>query len=170
MARQFAGRRQEKDWVSIPGIEVDMTAAGTFQGASFAAGSSVTVLRMLGSYVLAPTDGGTFAAGDSATITVAIGVVSSDAFAAGAASMPDPAGEPGYPWLFWKSSPLFFHSTNASVLGATPLMPRIDFDIRSMRKMKSGQSLTMVLEYSDVSGTLPLMASIGLTRVLLGGV
>ena len=164
--RQFVrGPRMPKHWHSIPSISLAFTSSSTLQGGSLALDGPWTVIRMLGSYLIAPTAGGTFVAGDAADIVVGIGVVSSDAFAAGAGSMPDPAGEPEYPWLYWKD-------TQFSLLGAPAgdealSTARVEFDIRSMRKIKPRESLAVVAQYADRSGNPPYTVRFGRTRVLV---
>ena len=168
MARTFArGRRMEKEWQGIPGIVLDFTTGATLSGGRIAVVSSLTVLRMIGHYVLGPTGGGTFAADDAATVTLGIGVISSDAFDLGATAFPDPGGEPDYPWLYWDAMPFYTGSTGAdpASMGASY---RRQFDVRSMRKMKPGQSLVAIADYGDLQGVPPLTLVLGQTRVLLG--
>jgi len=140
------------------------TAGGTQVVSALAFSTADTVLRMLGEYTIAPTTAPT--ALDRAILTMAIGVVSSDAFAVGASAVPDPASEPEYPWLFWASHALHFTGTSVDG-GAAGISVRRSFDVRSMRKMKPRESLIWVSEYSDLAGAPPLTATAGITRVLL---
>ncbi len=156
--------RRAKIWSAIPGISLALTASGTSLGGSISFATADTVLRMMGQYIITPTSAP--AALDNARVVVAIGVVSSDAFAAGSASVPDPAGEPEYPWLYWADHPLFFStSTTDPNSGASTL--RHSFDVRSMRKLKPRESLAMIVEYADIVGAPPLQFSTGQTRVLI---
>ncbi len=128
------GPRMGKAWDSIAATQLTMTADGVHMGSSgFAPGlGPMTVLRMIGEYTIQPT--AAITALDACRVTVAIGVVSSDAFAAGVGSMPDPSSEPDYPWLYWADHPLYFAATDATVdpkNDTTSLRHR--FDIRSMR-------------------------------------
>ncbi len=160
------GTRQRKEWTSIPGIQLPMTSGATLLGGSVAFASAATVLRMLGEYIITPTSAAT--AGDAAVVGVAIGVVSSDAFAAGAGSMPDPTDEPEYPWLYWANHSFFFPST-LTLLGQTDAGSiRRSFDIRSMRKLKPRESLAFVAQYTDRAGAPPLQLDVAVTRVLVG--
>ena len=162
--------RMRKEWQSINGTFQSMTAAGTVIGANLPFTNPTTVLRMLGSYILGST--GVATAGDECAITVGIGVVSTDAATLGATAMPDPGGEPDYPWLYWASHVLFFPSTAAATVeqGDKSIVgqARVAFDIKSMRKISPRQSLIWVAEYVDSSGTPPIRWSSGITRVLVG--
>jgi hypothetical protein len=162
MAVQSA--RMPKEWNSLAGIALGMTASNTFLGSSLAFNSSYTVLRMLGEYVITPTSSPQ--ALDNAIVTVGIGVVSSDAYAVGASAVPDPASEPNYPWLYWASHPFFFGATGADP-ASEACSVRHSFDVRSMRKLKARESLALVVEYADIAGTPALKFTAGSTRVLL---
>ena len=101
MARQFAARRRTRRWRTIPGTSASVAAdAGNIAGAGTAFANAETVVRMLGRglFTFDPTG---LVAEDSATLTMAIGVVSTDASVLGATALPDPAGELAYPWLYW---------------------------------------------------------------------
>ncbi len=165
MANRFSGRRTDKEWGSIPGFRAFMTSNNTIAIASFPATVALTVMRMLGQYTIIPSSAPT--AADAECVTVGIGVISSDAFGVGGAGLPDPAGEPGYPWLYWASHPFDF--TDASLdSGSAGATLRADFDIRSMRKMKPNQSLAFVVQNVSIAGAPPLVINAGLTRVLFG--
>ncbi len=162
------GTRMGKQWLGIPSITLNMTANGTNLGARTQSTTSQTVLRMIGEYNCTFTPEGAVADGDECRIGLAIGIVSSDAFEAGITAVPDPVGEPEYPWLFWAE-----HSFAA--LEATDIQRsaevgnlRRSFDIRSMRKMKPRESLVWVVQYVDSVGTPPYTVQISATRVLIG--
>ena len=105
MANQRTGPRRNKEWVNIPASTNSFTGNATGSGGALESGTKLTVLRMLGEYAItlvpAPV------ALDECEIAVAIGVISSDAFALGASAFPDPVEEPEYPWLYWASHKLF---------------------------------------------------------------
>ena len=158
--------RKEKRWTSLPGINLALVASGTTIGGSINFGENLTVMRMIGEYILGPT--GAITAGDACSIKLGIGVVSTDAATLGATAVPDPGGEPSYPWLFWATHAFFYPTTGA------PLQPAGDqestrraFDIRSMRKMKPRESLLWIVEYVDDAGTPPMQLKLGQTRVLV---
>ncbi len=154
---------KEKQWGFLPSIELTLTGNGTFQGGSISFTSKQTVLRMLGEIVIAPTTAPT--AFDSANITIGIGKVSTDAFEAGAGSMPDSNGEPDYPWLFWKDYGFFFGASSVDPASWSG-MTRDTFDIRTMRKFGPRESLAYVVTYSNVTGDPPLTVKLQRVRVL----
>ncbi len=163
------GPRMDKEWNALPGQKMDIST-GTVLGPALEPNTSATVLRMIGEYVLAAQAGGTFVAGDAVNIGVGIGVISSDAFAAGAGSVPDPSGEPEYPWLYWKKVPVFFRSAGVEDLASNAVTSRHAFDIKSMRKMKPRESLVFIIDYGNLSGDPPMTLTFGGARVLLGGI
>ncbi len=170
MGDRFRGRRQEKDWVALPSVSVDFTGDNSTGVVELAFSSSITVLRMLGEYVIAPTSAGGIVAGDDARIAIGIGLVSTDAFAATTA-LPDPAGEPEYPWLYWAQHSFLYPVAGATAADSVGLAGAVrkSFDIRSMRKFKAGQSLALVAQYVNVTGDPALTFGLSRTRVLIGG-
>ena len=166
-APSFRGRRMEKNWGFIPAITLAMTGTNVIAAGGLAISGAATVLRMIGEYALVPTAGGVFAAGDRALIAIGIGVVTDRAFAVGATALPDPGSSPDFSWLYWASHQIHYHGTPDVYTGEGGSLRR-SFDIRSMRKMKSDETLAMVLEYADGSGAPPITAVIGSTRVLVG--
>ena len=166
MAHGFTrGQRQRKHWHDLPATLINLTASSTGAGGAFATVDPFTVLRMIGEYVIGPTSAPT--ALDACRVSVAIGVVSSDASAAGAASLPDPQDESDYPWLFWADHPFFFPVADADPDSA-PTAVRRTFDIRSMRKIKPRESLQVVFQYGNITGDPPITVVMGQTRFLVG--
>jgi len=169
MAHQFQrSQRMRKHWHSIPASQTAFTATSTVLLSSFvaAAGEPFTVLRMMGSFLISATPGGTFGIGDTACLGFGIGVVSADAIAAGSGSMPDPVGEPEYPWLYWTEAPiLMFDGTLAEGLSMSNRV--INFDVRSKRKVAPRQGLAFVGEYVDAVGTPPMTVISGGIRFLI---
>ena len=163
MARQFRAARKAKLWQSIEGFEPNLTTDATVTLAALPFSSPQTVIRMLGDYVIGPSAAP--AATDRATVTIGLCKVSTDAFTLGATAMPDPAGEPEFPWLFWAEHDLTFISTAVTGLGAAEVVRR-SFDIRTMRKFTVGESLAAVVQYVNISGDPPLRFSMAQTRVL----
>ncbi len=164
MARQFSrGPRSVKEWLSIPAINAGLVAAGTTGGAAVGFNAPATILRMIGEYTIGPTTN--TVANDAMTLTVAIGVVSTDAATLGATALPDPFSEPEYPWLYYQSHQLIFPTTSADPRSAQSSL-RHGFDIRSMRKVKPRESLVLFAEYTDLGGTPPIQWMVGVTRVL----
>jgi len=165
MARErFGGRRMAKKWASMPGIAQPFTASGTTAMTSLQFVDPFTVLRMIGSFMVRPTDN--VVALDGATVVIGIAVLSTDAFAAN--QTPDPGAEPEYPWLYWQESTVHYGTTaspDAALAGAGVI--RRNFDIRSMRKVKPRESLAVIGQYVDIVGAPPLTVDWDQTRVLL---
>ncbi len=170
MARGRGGHaRQAKDWVPLPSTVLALTASGTFGAPILNFTDARTILRMLGEYVISLT--GAAATADQVSITVALGLVSSDAAAVGASALPDPNGEPDYPWLYWASHMFNYPQAIATGGDSNPGDAgalRRKFDARSMRKVKARESLVWVVEYMDIAGTPPITVQLGITRVLVG--
>ena len=155
-----------KQWTSILALGTSVNTDELVQGASLAFGNSATILRIRGA-VQASFDS-TNTAGDDITLTWALGMVSTDAFAAGLGSMPDPAGEPEYPWLWWGT--MFLHSelTVAPPGGWGTLAQRLEVDSKAMRKVKPGQSLVWLMQATGQAGTPLTNIDFMQTRVLIG--
>jgi len=157
--------RRRKEW--RPGV-INNRTAFTADLTAIAAGinftDSPTVLRMLFEYTAGPDAAPT--AGDACKIGVGIGVVSTDARTVGATAVPDPIGEPEYPWLYWAVHPFFYESaTLVNQLGVSVV--RETLDIKSMRKIKPRESLVVVVEYLDENGAPPMIIMVGGLRVLV---
>ena len=158
--------RMQKHWHFIPRSNIALTGSSTAIGGSLALDGPWTVIRMLGHFTSFFTAGGTVVAGDKAFIGIGIGVVSSDAVSAGAGSVPDPSGEPDYPWLYWTEFTLDAIVVSPEQTGGVGSVTK-DFDIRSMRKLKPRESLIVVAEYVDLSGAPLVDVSFSATRVLV---
>ncbi len=164
MANRFAAKRR-KIWSFIPGVSQSVTADATFgAGGSLGGFTAHTVLRMLGEYVISLNNAAV--ADDTLAITMAIGVVSTDAVAAGVGSLPDPGAEPDYPWLYWADHVFHFPITGPDMSVQSGSL-RHSFDVRSMRKIKPRESLAFIGQYTDLSGTPPVQVITAQTRVLL---
>ena len=169
MARGNYGQRQEKDWSSMPSIDLDFTSESTVGLVSVALGVSSTVLRMLGEYRIQPTVAGTFVVADACKFTIGVGVVSTDAFTAGGAAFPDPAGSPDFPWLYWAEHTFGVFDSIPNLTSDMAILRR-RWESRAMRKMKAVESLTFIVQYSDIVGLPPFTFSLAQTRVLFGGI
>ena len=164
--RDFRTPSREKSWNSIPSLSIDVTSDSTFQASGlFTAGEAVTCVRQRCEYIMTATETGVVA-GDECKIAVGLALVSGDAATAGAASLPDPAEEPEYPWLYWAEHAFFFTATSGNN-GNVAISVRRVVDTKSMRKLKPRQALTWVGQYADLSGTPPMKVSFGQTRLLL---
>ena len=158
-----------KQWSSIPGLSTTLSTDQLLGGGILGFTEPATVLRMISGGGLIMFDS-TRQLADRFDFGYAIGVVSSDAAALGVTALPDPLGEPEYPWLYWH--PFSLRSEEASTeasdfLGAAVYrMPA--FDSRSMRKMKPGESLVMLLDCQGAFGAPATVVSLESVRVLLG--
>jgi len=162
----FGGRqRMAKEWSKISASVNNLTGGGTTAGGSLGFAIPGTVLRMIGDYYLAPGNA-TIVAGDAATVTIGIGLVSSDVVALGATAFPDPADEPEFPWLYYRSHGLFF-GQGTDDPGNAGESVRIAFDIRTMRKFKPRESLVWAVQYEDDGGAPAIRLGIGHVRVLI---
>ena len=165
MANQFRPKRMAKRWDALAGICDDFTAGETFLGSgSLNFDEAWTVMRMMGEYVLSPTSAP--AVGDRAVVTIAIGVFSTDAIALGFSAMPDPNGEPSFSWLYYQTHALSFSSVDPESASAAASV-RYNFDVKTMRKIKPREGLTVVGQYVDVNGAPPITYCMGSIRVLV---
>ncbi len=154
-----------KEWVGIPAVSTVLTTATTIQGGSIAFAIPATILRARGAVQCALDD--SKQVGDEIRLTFGLGVVSSDAFAAGAGSMPDPNAEVEYPWLWWNTMFLRAEGTGAQEAWGSSVV-RLDVDTKAMRKVKPGQSLVWVAQSTTVVGAPVTNIDFLTGRVLIG--
>ena len=154
-----------KQWTSLLSLVRDESTTSTFQGAAINFLEPATILRMRG-FVSAAFDE-TMQVGDEFMVTFGLGIISSDAFAAGAASIPDPASEPEYPWLWWGA--MFLQANVAAaqeVWGQTAM--RLEVDSKAMRRVKPRESLTWIVQTAGAAGAPVVHLTFGQTRVFIG--
>jgi len=167
MANRSNAPRQAKLWTALNSANVAMSADGTFAASTTGFDSPQTILRMIGGYQIRAS--GNVTALETAKIVTGIGIVSTDAAAAGAASLPDPANEPEFPWLFWESTTVYYGATASPETGTSRSgIVRRSFDIRSMRKVKPRESLVWVHQYVDIVGAPGVTLDQEQVRVLVG--
>ncbi len=169
MARQFAQRaRMPKHWdsIGVSNVTVFSATSTAVIGGSLAQDEAWTIIRMLGEYLVGPDASTPPVAGDHVAIGVGIAVVSSDAATLGGTAVPDPVGEAQYPWLYWKVHQMHFETGDLDPSSATASV-RQSFDIRSMRKVKPSESLIMVADYLNITGSPAIIFAPGITRVLI---
>ena len=167
MARSRDSRgRMPKHWENIGSTSATaFTATSTAViGGSLTLDEAWTVIRIIGEYTVRGV--GTLAAGDKALIGVGVAVVSGDAATLGGTAVPDPIGEPEYPWLYWAVHPMAFESADVDSPSATASIRHV-IDIRSMRKVKPRESLIIIAEYLDGNGAPPVDFHAARLRVLL---
>ncbi len=154
-----------KQWTGLPGVTDDSSMIGNKGGGNLPFTISSTILRVRGGF-WAGLDA-TAVNGDLVTLTVALGIVSSDAATAGAASLPDPGVEFGYPWLYWKEIRLASFSS-IPVTGWGPSHQYYEIDSKAMRRVHQGQSLVSIIDVTSNTGAVGLHVEISQSRVLVG--
>ncbi len=165
MARRQGRKIDFKSWVPIFSISLVISSDSTVQGAAVAFTGPGTILRCRGRILVALDE--SHVLGDKAKLAVGLGITSTDAFNAGAGSMPDPASDVDYPWLFWDE--VHLNATAAAddqAFGG--IVREIMVDSKAMRKVKPGEALSWVVQYADIVGTPVMDVMIGQTRVLIG--
>jgi len=169
MARRPGKTIDYKQWDGIAAIALTMGVDATQQGAGLAAQVPLTILRCRGRILVSadsPADG------QITLLGIGLGITSSDAFTAGAGSMPDPIEEPEYPWLWWDVIAVqHFGGAAPSPVELTPFgdsCREVHVDTKAMRKMKPGQTLSWTIQSARVLGAGVLKVEIATTRVLFG--
>ncbi len=165
MSKHGNYQKLTKQWSALSQGIVGFDSAATGLGGSLAFDEAQTIIRVVGEYMVMATSAP--AVFDAAHITFGLAVLSTDAVAAGAGSVPDPAAEPDYPWLWWAQHQLRFGSTDIQDRDGASFVRR-SVDIRSMRKVKPRESLVWVYQYENGGGNPPLNVSNETCRVLVG--
>ena len=151
-----------KQWSSIPAVTNTLTGATTQQGGALSFLVSATILRIRG-YVQAHFMA-TVQVGDEIQLAFGLAVVSTDAFTAGAGSMPDPFGDPEFPWLWWGQIQLESISVAASAVnngGWGLAAQRLEVDSKAMRKMKLSEFLVWINQANSPSGSPDITVILG---------
>jgi hypothetical protein len=157
---------REKSWVGLPRSITSLSTNATFLGGVLDFIGPGTLLRFRCNDILM-TFNATQQVDDDINLTLGLGIVSTDAAALGATAMPDPLGEPDYPWVWWGNYTLRSQlSSGVNGLGSSVI--RIEADSKAMRRVKPQQSLVWIIEASGASGAPVTVVDIGETRVLLG--
>ena len=170
MARRIVTSRPAKtidykQWDSMPTVQIAGAAAATHQGGAITFNVPATILRCRGELLM--YFDATKQVGDLMIVTAALGIVSADAYTAGVGSMPDPAGEPEYPWLWWGEWRLD-SIVAAAEEGAGLTVHRVSVDTKAMRKIKPGQNIAWIFELGGVVGAPATIIEQTQTRVLIG--
>ena len=155
-----------KEWELASGsdhaISTDTT---TIVGTGMMFDSSQTILRLRGNIWAAFDE--TVQAGDTIRLVVGIGVVSQDAFAAGAGSLPEPNEDPQYPWMWWGEMALeSFAAAPISAFGVSA--QHLVIDSKAMRRVRATQTLVTVIQSRLASGAPVTNVKMGSLRVLIG--
>jgi len=148
-----------------------MTGNATALLDSFSFSEAGTIMRLVGGEILLSFATQTLVASDAAALTVGIGLVSTDAAAAGAASMPDPASDSVYDWIWWYTSILrnMNVTTETGLFAQGAAVSRIPINSKAMRRFKGAQSLVAVVQYADVNGAPTVFVDFAGVRVLHSG-
>jgi len=166
MPRARGGRTIDyKAWLAVPALQTDVSGTSTTLSGALNFAAPATVLRCRG-FVQASMDE-TKQAGDILEIVWALGIISTDAFTAGAGSVPDPGSEPEYPWLWWGGMHLeAFVAVGIEQWGSTS--QRLEVDTKAMRRIKPGTSLVYMAQVTSATGAPVTSLEFGPTRVLIG--
>ncbi len=165
MANRVVFAKRRKVWRTLPGGRADLTASGTtslIAGLGFT--TAETILRIRGEVLVNFDPGAVPVADDTVQIVLALGLISSDAFAGGV--FPDPADEPGYPWLYWSAHIMIATAASANNNPFAGSI-RVPVDTKAMRKVKPNETLFWAFQYGDIAGTPPLTLGVGASRVLI---
>jgi len=155
-----------KKWSPMPALSASAATDGNKGGSQIAIASPSTILRIRGSWWCGLGIGKQ--AGDAGTVTLAIGIVSTDAATLGATALPDPQSEISYPWLWWDEVDLHsFITGDAEEVGVSVCERRV-IDTKAMRRVQAGQSLALILEYSGIVGAQAIQTEVTTCRVLFG--
>ncbi len=154
-----------KQWAAAPGGGAQHSASATFIIGNLAFNEPATILRWRG-MVSAMFDESQ-QVGDRASIGFGIGVFSTDAVTLGATALPDPLGEPEYPWVWWSEIDLeCFVAAGQEAWGVGRQL--LEIDSKAMRKVKPGQSVLIVGQIGNLTGAPVTIIKFGQLRVLIG--
>jgi len=143
-SRSGRGGVHNKEWTAacIDSTLMDVAIGTVVAFSMFVADEAETILRTRGHIQVIQNSG---VADESATIAIGLAIVSARAVAAGAASLPRPATEGSYPWLWhgW--------SITSSVAGlvADGMLARLEVDSKAMRKVKETEVMALVFEVCE---------------------
>ncbi len=167
MARGHRGRTIDfKNWDSMPGSVLQSSAVGTKVTGSFLSFTRPCTILRVRARIWGALDA-TKQVGDEFSSTIGLGIVSTDAFTAGAASMPDPDSEPGYPWMWWSTLDLRSEVAAASEdWGISQQI--IEVDTKAMRRVQPEQTLVYVIQHILATGAPVTNFCFGTSRVLVG--
>jgi len=155
MARRFQGTRAPQRQFVWSNILTSISlvansgskAVGTGVGLTSAGGLTLIRTRGWASFHFDPAS-----IADSLQVGIGLGIYSSDAFGAGAASMPGPISDADYDWVYHTTFVLgpTFTATEDGTNILHNLWTEVDF--KAMRKMKPNQTLGWIAESLVLSG------------------
>ncbi len=154
-----------KSWSSLLSVVQSISSDSTVLGSSLAFAIPATILRCRGQIAVGMDE--SKQVNDTCKLAFGLAMISTDAFAAGAGSVPDPAGEADFPWLWWYEVHLNNFVAAASESGGL-YQVRIELDSKAMRKVKPGESLAFITQYVDITGAPIVDLLQSQIRVLIG--
>ena len=149
-----------------------MSADGVTAGAGFLSASARFTIRRVRGVIIASLNG-TLAGSDHVRIGIGLAVFSTDSVVAGGASLPEPLGDPAFPWMWWREISLRMPGSSTNATWVNPggwglAAQQIEVDVKAMRIIRPDQSLAWVIQYSNTSGNPPVALDFGIHRVLEG--
>ena len=160
-----SGSVHNKEWTvaCIVPTNLDLAVGSLVVFSMFVADEAETVLRSRGDFMAQLNPG---AIDEAAVVAAGLAIVSARAVAAGAASVPRPATEGSYPWL-WHG---FFNVSSAggAIGQGNGHADRIVIDSKAMRKVKETEVMVLAFEICssvDAGGVVQLLGGL---RVLTG--
>ena len=165
--RAPAGRKIDfKQWDAAPGLLTSFTGNQSALSGGLSFTQPATLLRFRG-YVSAFMGESGATVADRMIMTFGLMIMSTDAFTAGPASLPDPATEPEFPWIWWNELGLHTEvASGAEAWGVQAL--RIELDSKAMRKIKPGETVALIVQSTNQVGAPVVEVDIGQLRVLIG--
>ncbi len=164
MANRSRGRRTDYEWTGACGDAdaIDLAVNVTTAPLVFVDfNAPFTIMRIRG---IIQVQLNAAAVNERALIAFGIGIVTTDARAAG--TVPDPAQEPEFPWMWYGYAAV--SSLNEAAIQPDALSAILEVDTKAMRKVKPGQSVMLVGQVcssQDQGGSFDVQAGL---RFLLG--
>ena len=143
-----SGALHNKEWevACIDFSSIDLAIGQLVAFVLFTADEAETLLRLRGEVYMELDAGAT---DEMATVAVGVGVVSARAAIAGTGSIPRPATDGAYPWL-WHGFMNVSSGQGASVpVDLASLFDRLSVDSKAMRKLKETEVIVIVFEICE---------------------
>ncbi len=154
VVRQFPAPKRGTEWSSVLArSEVQGVSTGqTLGDTAVAAEATVrqTVVRHRGHALCHMIAG---AASDSMLVGLGLVIISADAFAAGAASLPSPLEDAAYPF-FWHQLFVLGPAQAAETVAYSMLTEqRVEIDSKAQRKLQPGQTIAFIWDGFILAGS-----------------
>ncbi len=160
MARRrtlFQKKTAHYGWIGVTSSLAALSTTNTLFS-FISSGVSATIRRIRGAIAVQIAVG---AGTDSLMVAFGLAVVSDTARAVGPASMPSPIADPAYPWYWHKFVPLVANGTAADGLNGQAQSMMVDIDAKAMRKIRPDQSIVLLGDGLQQSGTPTARISVG---------